>query len=457
MSRKPIADIAAGRLSDERLAQNFDDVAPPLDRQAALLESQRCYFCYDAPCITACPTGIDVPGFIRGISTDNLRGAADEILGANIFGGMCARVCPTEILCEGSCVRNTAESKPVNISALQRYATDWVFRDNAQLFERAAETGRHIAVVGAGPAGLACAHALALRGHRATVYERNAKPGGLNEYGIATYKVSGVDQHDFVRREIDWLLSIGGIEVRYEQSLGAELSLAQLRAGHDAVFLAIGLGGVNDLAIEGEQLDGVRNAIDFIGELRQRENLMTQPIGRRVVVIGGGNTAIDAAVQSRKLGAETVTLVYRRGADAMSATEHEQDFAKTEGVHVIHWAQPKRFVAEAGALAGVEFEYTMLDENGRLVGSGDHFIVPADMALKAIGQVLVPAALADTTSPPLSISNGRIDVNDEQATSLAGVWAGGDCAGGSVDLTVQAVEDAKRAAASIDRALQRKE
>ncbi|HRY00994.1 MAG TPA: FAD-dependent oxidoreductase, partial [Xanthomonadaceae bacterium] len=185
MSRKPVADIAAGRLSGDRLAQNFDDVAPPLDRQRALIESQRCYYCYDAPCITACPTGIDIPGFIRSISTDNLRGAAEQILGANIFGGMCARVCPTEELCEGVCVRNTDESKPVEISALQRYATDWVFRDDAKLFERGPDTGRRIAVVGAGPAGLACAHALAVKGHQVVVYDRQSKPGGLNEYGIA--------------------------------------------------------------------------------------------------------------------------------------------------------------------------------------------------------------------------------------------------------------------------------
>ena len=451
MSRKPVADIAAGRLSGDRLAQNFDDVAPPLDRQRALIESQRCYYCYDAPCITACPTGIDIPGFIRSISTDNLRGAAEQILGANIFGGMCARVCPTEELCEGVCVRNTDESKPVEISALQRYATDWVFRDDAKLFERGPDTGRRIAVVGAGPAGLACAHALAVKGHQVVVYDRQSKPGGLNEYGIAAYKVPGADGQSFAQREVEWLLSIGGITVEYGKALGDSLSLKQLRADFDAVFLGIGLGGVNDLGIDGESLSGVRNAVDFIAELRQSEVLSNFPVGRRVVVIGGGNTAIDAAVQSRKLGAEVVTLVYRRGPDEMSATDHEQDFAQQQGVHVIHWAQPVGFVADGDALSGVEFEYTEVDANGKLRGSGDRFVVAADMALKAIGQVMLVDGLNDGES--LNLNQGRMVVDADYATSLPGVWAGGDCVGGKVDLTVQAVEDGKRAAAAIDRAL----
>ena len=443
MSRKPVADIAAGRLSGDRLAKNFDDVAPPLDRQRALIESQRCYYCYDAPCITACPTGIDIPGFIRSISTDNLRGAAEQILGANIFGGMCARVCPTEELCEGVCVRNTDESKPVEISALQRYATDWVFRDDAKLFERGPDTGRRIAVVGAGPAGLACAHALAVKGHQVVVYDRQSKPGGLNEYGIAAYKVP-----DFAQREVEWLLSIGGITMEYGKALGDSLSLKQLRADFDAVFLGIGLGGVNDLGIDGESLSGVRNAVDLIAELRQSDDLSNFPVGRRVVVIGGGNTAIDAAVQGRKLGAEVVTLVYRRGSDAMSATDHEQDFAQQQGVHVIHWAQPVGFVADGDALSGVEFEYTEVDPSGKLRGSGDRFVVAADMALKAIGQVMLVDGLNDGES--LNLNQGRMVVDADYATSLPGVWAGGDCVAGGQDLTVAAVDDGRRAAESIN-------
>jgi glutamate synthase (NADPH/NADH) small chain len=525
MTRKQVGDIAAGRLSAETLARNFDDVAPPLDRQNALLEAQRCYYCYDAPCTNACPTGIDIPAFIRGITTDNLRGAALEILGENIFGGSCARVCPTEVLCEQACVRNQDESKPVEIGALQRYATDWVYLEDEPLFERAPDSGRRVAIVGAGPAGLSCAHALARRGHRVSVFEAKPKPGGLNEYGIAAYKVPG-----FAQREVEWLLSIGNIEIHYNTGLvggagaptgspastrssvgGAEaptgqsglpplphpgFTLAQLRRDYDAVFLAMGLSGVNALGLEGENLPGVRNAVDFIAELRQAPDLTMLPVGRRVVVIGGGNTAIDAAVQSRKLGAESVTLVYRRGPESMSATAHEQRFAQTEGVTIMHWARPVRFIARDGVLGAIELEHTELDASGKLVGS-DRFALEADWALKAIGQVLVPtwttsgrpAASRDPAPSPgsthealdsglrrndpdglrrndregphgndsedeaLHLRNGRIAVDEHFATSLPGVWAGGDCVGVKLDLTVQAVEDGKRAAAAIHAAL----
>lgn len=447
MPRKPLADIAAARLSAAQLADNFADVAPPLDRRAALIAAQRCFYCYDAPCIQACPTGIDIPSFIKRITTDNLKGAATDILGANILGGACARVCPTEILCEGSCVRNTPDDAPVQIGALQRYATDWVYDANAPLFSLAPDSGKHVAVVGAGPAGLACAHRLARAGHRVTLFDAKDKPGGLNEYGIAAYKVPG-----FAQREIDWLLSIGGIAFEGGRELGRNLHLADLRREHDAVFLGLGLAGVNALGLDGEDLPGVRNAVDFIEELRQCADLATLPIGRRVVVIGGGNTAIDAAIQSKRLGAESVTLVYRRGPESMSATTHEQAFAKDEGVHVVHWAAPRGFVAQDGQLAGIRFEHTLLDDASRLLGSGDHFTLDADTVLKAIGQVLV-ASCTQQGPDVLDLRNGRIAVNAEFETSLSGVYAGGDCVGGKVDLTVQAVEDGQRAAAAIDRAL----
>ena len=442
MPRQELADIAAGRLTDTQLAENFGDVSPPLDRQAALVAAQRCLYCYDAPCINACPTAIDIPGFIRAITTDNLRGAALEILTANIFGGTCSRVCPTEILCEGSCVRNRPGDEPVQIGALQRYATDWVYRDDARLFERGPDSGRSIAIVGAGPAGLACAHALARAGHRAVVFDARAKPGGLNEYGIARYKML-----DFAAREIEWVLSIGGIELRPDTALGEDVSLDSLRRDFDAVYLACGLAGVNALDIEGEALAGVHNAVDYIAEIRQCSDLSRLAVGRRVVVIGGGNTAIDASVQSRRLGAEHVTLAYRRGTAQMTATFAEREFAQTEGVNVIEWVRPRRIVGTGGAVSAVEFEYTQLDGQGRLSGTGEMLSVPADVVLKAVGQVLaIPGEAPE-------VKKGRIVVDVNYATSVPGVWAGGDCIGTSTDLTVQAVEDGKRAAHAIDRAL----
>ena len=444
MTRLTHGDIQAGRLSAEALAQNFSDVAPPLDRQQALLAAQRCFYCYDAPCTVACPTSIDIPSFIKRISTDNLKGAATDILSANILGGSCARVCPTEILCEGACVRNKDDDKPVQIGALQRHATDWVYRDGVQLFQRAPDTGKRIAVVGAGPAGLSCAHALARQGHEVTIFEARSKAGGLNEYGIAAYKVP-----EFAQAEVDWLLSIGGITVQLGYTLGINLDLPQLRENFHAVFLGLGLSAVNALEIVGENLPGVRDAVEFIAELRQCHDLGALPVGRRVVVIGGGNTAIDAAIQSRRLGAEEVTLVYRRGPESMSATVLEQAFARDEGVRIVHWAKPLRLNAEAGTLASIDLEYTVADANGRLQGTGETFTLAADTVLKAIGQALAPPGHAP------ALKHGRIAVDADFHTTIERVWAGGDCAGGKVDLTVQAVEDGKRAAASIHRELTR--
>jgi glutamate synthase (NADPH/NADH) small chain len=440
-------DVRSGRLTPAQYAENFDELHPPLNRTQALVEASRCYFCYDAPCIEACPTGIDIPGFIRGIQTDNLRGAALKILDANIMGGTCARVCPTEILCEGACVRTLQENKPVKIGLLQRHATDHLLASGEQPYERAPPTGKRVAVIGAGPAGLACAHALALRGHDVVVFERRAKAGGLNEYGIAAYKVP----HDFAQREVAFILGIGGIELRTGLALGRDVHLKELRREFDAVFVGCGLGGTNALAIPGEELEGVLDAVGYIERLRQTRDLATLPVGRHVVVIGGGNTAIDIAVQTKRLGAETVTLVYRRGPATMGATPHEQEVAATNGVTLRHWARPTRIDGAAGHVTGIEFEYTQQDAAGRVVGTGERFSLAADQVFKAIGQKLVPAQL-DGAVEILELRDGKIVVDEERLTSLHRVWAGGDAVAGP-DLTVTAVEDGKIAARSIDRLL----
>ena len=442
------ADIAPGRLAPTLIAANFADIHPPLTPHEAAVEASRCYFCYDAPCIEACPTGIDIPAFIRKIATGNVRGSALKILEQNIFGGSCARVCPTEVLCEAACVRMAEEARPIRIGALQRYATDWLMAHAPAPFTRAPATGRCVAVVGAGPAGLACAHRLALRGHSVDVFEARLKAGGLNEYGIAAYKLAD----DFAQREVAFILSVGGITVTFGHQLGRDLDLATLCGDYDAVFLGIGQAGVRALEIDGESLPGVRNAVDFIAELRQAEDKGGVAVGRRVVVIGGGNTAIDAATQAKRLGAEDVTIVYRRGQAEMSATHEEQEWAQTNGVRILHWAAPLRLLEADGRVTGVAFARTVPDAAGRAVPTGESFTLPADMVLKAVGQLFVPGPLGQGGTLALTLEGGRIAVDADRRTSIARVFAGGDCVPG-VDLTVAAVQDGKVAAEAIHREL----
>ncbi|CDX59622.1 Dihydropyrimidine dehydrogenase subunit A [Mesorhizobium plurifarium] len=442
-----IEGIAGGRLSSDQYADNFSDLHPPLDHHEALVESDRCYFCYDAPCMNACPTSIDIPLFIRQIATGNPLGSAKTIFDQNILGGMCARVCPTETLCEEVCVREVAEGKPVQIGRLQRYATDVAMGEGKQFYKRAEPTGKSIAVVGAGPAGLAAAHRLARHGHEVTILEARPKAGGLNEYGIAAYK--SVD--DFAQAEVDYVTAIGGIDIQNGKALGRDFQLADLMRNYDAVFLGLGLGGVNALRAEGEDADGVANAVEFISELRQASDLSSLPVGRRVVVIGGGMTAIDAAVQSKLLGAEEVTICYRRGQEHMNASGFEQDLAAANGVTIRHWLQPKRVIAENGKVSGIELEYTAMSGD-KLVGTGERLTLVADQVFKAIGQSFVPAHL-NGSSEQIELEGGRIKVDAEGRTSLAKVWAGGDCIFGGDDLTVSAVAQGRDAAESIHRAL----
>ena len=436
-------DIQAGRLNPAEIDVNYADLHPCYTPLQAATESSRCLFCHDAPCMEACPTGIDIPGFIRKIATGNVRGAAVTILSDNIMGATCANACPVEELCEQVCVKVASEGKPVKIGRLQRYATDCLFETGEQPFARAPETGKRVAVVGAGPAGLACAHRLAVLGHTATVFDARPKPGGLNEYGLARYKM--LDER--AAREVQFILGVGGIRIEQGHELGRDLKLEQLRDDFDAVFLGLGHNAVNRLGLDNEDAAGIVDAVDFIECIRQ-EDLDTLPVGRRIVVIGGGNTAIDIAVQTAKLGAETETLVYRRGQAQMGATDFEQELAKTCGVSVRNWAQPSELHADDGGVTGVTFERTARDAGGKLTGTGESFHVEADMVFKAIGQRFDAARAGLSGADAPATERGRIVVDAARRTSLDGVYAGGDCVPGR-DLTVVAVQDGKIAAGAI--------
>ena len=442
MSSAFAPDIQANRLSAGDYARNFADASPPLSVSQALLEAERCLYCFDAPCATACPTGIDVPSFIKRIADGNLRGSARTILEANPLGGMCARVCPTENLCEKVCVRNTQEGRPVQIGRLQRHAVDALMESaQPQLFTRAAPTGKTVAVVGAGPAGLACAHTLARLGHAVVVYDAKPKAGGLNEYGLASYKTPD----DFAQKEIAWLLDIGGITLRQGWRLETPAQLDALRQDHDALFLGMGLQQTHLLGVPGEHLDGVQDAVDFIATLRQTTQLATLPVGRRVVVIGGGMTAVDAAVQSKLLGAQEVHMVYRRGPEHLSASNAEQEWAQTHGVTLHHWLAPEEIVGADGQASGVRFAHQALVD-GKLQATGETHTLAADTVLKAIGQGLGNPVLAQAG---LALQDGRIATDAVGQTNLPGVWAGGDCRAGGLDLTVEAVEHGKQSARAI--------
>jgi len=447
MTVSETSDVKANRLSSAEYVDNFSDIHPPLTPHEALVEADRCYFCYDAPCMTACPTSIDIPMFIRKIQAGNPVGSAKTIFEQNIMGGMCARVCPTETLCEEVCVRETAEGKPVKIGLLQRYATDtFMEREQSHPFTRAAPTGRKIAVIGAGPAGLSCAHRLATLGHDVTVYEAREKAGGLNEYGIASYKTT----NDFAQDEVDFILQIGGITIENGKALGRDVTLEQLTADFDAVFLGVGLPGVNALGVDGDDAAGVIDAVDFIGVLRQADDLSLLEVGRRVVVIGGGMTAIDAAMQAKLLGAEEVTVTYRRGQEHMNASLYEQELAQTHGIAIRHWLMPKSLEVAGGAVAAITLEKTALDASGKLAGTGETVTIQADQVFKAIGQTPDAGPLAGVS---ISLEKGRISVDENRRTSHQKIWAGGDCIAGGEDLTVVSVEDGKIAAESIHKAL----
>ena len=439
-------NIKSHRLSKKEIEANFSDLHAPLTHIEALIEADRCYFCYDAPCTKACPSDIDVPGFIQSIRSDNLTGAAEKILSENIFGGMCARDCPTEELCQQACVRNDHEDKPVEIGLLQRFATDSVLDNGVKLFSRKKDTGKSIAVVGAGPAGISCAHRLSVLGHNITVYDAKDKLGGLNEYGIAAYKST----NDFAQQELDYILDIGGINIETGMELGKQINLEDLQEKFDAVFLGCGLGTVNQLNLDNENISGVIDAVEYIANLRQASNKDELMVGKNIVVVGGGMTAIDIAVQSKLLGAEQVTIAYRRGKNAMAASEYEQALAKKHDVQIQYNLSPKKLISDESNVSAIEFDVMSSQVDGSIKATGESISLKADVVFKAIGQKLVTEGLTDNS---LELEKGRIVVDENRKTSLNKVWAGGDCILDGDNLTVSAVQDGKLAAISINETL----
>jgi dihydropyrimidine dehydrogenase (NAD+) subunit PreT len=438
----------------------------PLDLKTAKIEASRCYYCYDAPCIKACPTEIDIPSFIRKISNQNVKGAALDILGANIMGGTCARVCPVETLCQQACVREKSEAKPVQIGLLQKFATDEYFKryptapTDEPEFKRAKSHGKKVAIVGAGPAGLACAHRLAMLGYEATLFEAREKSGGLNEYGLAPYKMTG----DFAQQEIEFILSVGGIKIENNKRLGRDFTLTELQKKYSAVFLAIGLGGTKVLGIPGETLGGVSNAVDMIEKIRQSHALDHEqnhgalgalskiPVPSHVVVIGGGNTAIDIAIQMKKLGSEFVTLAYRRGRAEMGATSVEIDLAQKNGVLILNWLRPVKIEGAAGAAESIQFETTE-NRGAELAGTGQFINLKAGAIFKAIGQTLASDFVMGE-GQKFKTNHGKIVVAQNFETSVLGVFAGGDAVEPGLDLTVTAVQQGKLAALAIHQKLE---
>jgi dihydropyrimidine dehydrogenase (NAD+) subunit PreT len=437
--------IQDNRLSAEEYEINFSDIHPPFDKkEAALVEANRCLFCYDAPCIKQCPTSINIPKFIKQITTDNVKGSAHTIFQSNIFGAGCSRVCPVEKLCEGSCVYNLMHEAPIPIAKLQRYSTEKAIKEKWQLFQRKPPAGKKVAVIGAGPAGLSCAHTLSREGIDVTVFEKESKGGGLMTYGIAAYKVTP----EFCQDEVDFITSLGGIKIEYNKELGKNLSLAELKVEYDAVFLGIGVGLARKLDIPGEELEGVVDAIEFIYNLRSK-TFNQVPVGDKVAVIGLGMTAIDAATQAKRLGAKEVTIVYRRTQDEMPCTQVELDLAKLDGCTILWLAAPKEVVSENGkvkALVCSVMELGVADASGRKspVDTGKTITLEVDMVIKAAGQMPFKE-LVDQSD--LQNANGKLVVKNN-ATNIQSVFAGGDCVNGGREV-VDAVQAGKDGAAAI--------
>jgi glutamate synthase (NADPH/NADH) small chain len=437
MPIQPLIDAATAAL-------NMAEPKPPFSPQEARIEANRCLFCFDAPCIMACPTGIDIPTFIRKITTDNLTGAARTILEANVLGASCARVCPTQMLCEGACVMLDLEKDPIQIGRLQRHATDHVAAAGIDVLHAPTHTnGRKVAILGAGPAGLGCAAELARLGYAATVYDKKPAGGGLNTYGIAYYKMRPEVSLDEVR-----MIERLGVAFRYGVEIGRDLEPTDLLRDHDAVFIGIGLGRANRLGIPGEDLPEVVDALDFIEWIHTRP-LAEVPVGRRVAVLGCGNTAIDAVTQAKRLGADEATIIYRRGANDMSAYPFEYDLAKTDGATFLFDTVPVEVVAKDGHVAGLKLAKTAVRDGRVAVVPGTEWVQPFDLVLKAVGQEK-QAGLLGRLFPGLKIdARGRVEHDAAtMQTSLPKVFVGGDAASGGREV-VNAVAEGKKAARGI--------
>lgn len=443
--------ISNNRLSTQEYETNFADIHPPFEtHDSALVEANRCLFCYDAPCIKSCPTSINVPKFIKQIATEDIKGSARTILSSNIMGAGCGKVCPVEKLCEGACVFNLMDEPPIPIAKLQRYSTEKAIDENWKLFTRKPSSGKKVAVVGAGPAGLSCAHALSREGIDVTIFEKEAKGGGLMTYGIAAYKLTS----QFCEDEVNYILSIGGISIQYNQELGKNISLQELQQNFDAVYIGIGVGLTRTLQIPGEHLQGVVDAIDFIYTLRNKGYEQVE-VGDKVAVIGLGMTAIDAATQAKRLGAKEVTIVYRRTQAEMPCTQHEMDIALLDGCKIEWLAAPREIIGANNVVTQLVCTKMQLgepDAGGRRspVETNETITLDVDMVIKATGQTPYTKLIEEN-----SIQNnwGKITLTEGCKTNISGIFAGGDCVNGGKEV-VDAVQAGKDGAKGILKYLQ---